>query len=223
MSIKTTVILALAFGALCQETQAQKTGKQEQKAKTRIGMAFEIGVAQVNYTNFPYTSDIANAKPIGSFSTGLFVEIPIGRHWAIQPEVVYSQLGYRREVMPDYAGFLNDFTDRLNYIETPLSVKYRIGRFRIEAGVKIGFIVNAPRVEQETANVRSREDQKFMYASDTWSALFGIEYDLGRHFGLQWRYSLGLNDVVNHSITNGYPSDEKIIPSAVRFGIHYKF
>jgi|GEM_PF-3228030 len=217
MNTKIILVFLLTL-LLFQDTQAQK--KKNRNERFHIGLEAEYGMTSVNYKGFPYQRDVARIATIGSFSGGLFAQIPIVRHLLIQPELLYSQCGYRRQV--DHENGLESFDRRINYFEVPLSLKFTTGRFSIFAGPKLGFLNGAYKnIDESVAIAHTNED--FLYLKTTWSVLVGMEYTFHCGLGFQWRMSIGLNDIADHSVYNGYPASEQLQSNAVRFGIHYKF
>jgi opacity protein-like surface antigen len=129
-------------------------------------------------------------------------------------------LGFRRQV--DLANGLDDYKRRINYFETPLSLKFTTGKFSVSGGAKVGFLNKASMTINEGV-ATSYTDEAYLYQKSLWSALVGFEYDFSRHFGLQLRYSFALNDIADHSANDGYLVTEKLYPNAFRFGLHYTF
>ncbi len=219
MNIRNTIVTLLAFACMT-DAHAQKKSERQKKQRTRIGIEAELGVAQTTYKGFPYQPDIAKIKGVGSFSGGVFVDIPIVKHWSIRPELIYSQLGFQRYVEGDQG--IDAYKRRINYFETPLSVKFTTGKFSVSGGAKVGFLNRASMTINEGV-ATSYTDEAYLYRKILWSALVGAEYNFSRHFGLQLRYSFALNDIADHSANDGYPVTEKLYPNAFRFGIHHKF
>lgn len=219
MNIRNIAVILLVFASMT-TVQAQKKTERPKKARTHIGIEAEIGVAATRYKGFPYQPDIAKIRAVGSFSGGVFADIPLIKHLSLQPEIIYSQLGFQRYVEGDRG--IDAYTRRINYFEMPLLLKFTTGKFSVSAGPKIGLLNKASMtVNQDVAS--SYTDEAYLYRKTILSALVGFGYDFSRHFGLQLRYSFGLNDIADHTVNNGYPASEKLYPSAFRFGMHYTF
>lgn len=212
-TIKALLLLSAGILMMC-NVQAQR------KVKTRFGVIGGFSVGQTKYEGFPFDADLATVEPLGSFYGGVLVEIPIVKHFAIQPEVLYSQYGFRREAQGER--LVNDYTERINYVEIPLSFKFTVHGFAVSAGPKVSFLTGAKQ-EEKTFQLDAVTERKEFYRSSTWSALFGIEYTAPFGLGIHTRYTLGLTDAADHSLVNGYPDTQKIKLNAFQLGLHFSF
>lgn len=80
------------------------------------------------------------------FHIGGLVEIPVTERFSVQPEVLYSAQGAKREIKESFGdvSFTTTGKTKLDYINIPIIAKYYvIDGLAIEAGPQIGFMVSA--------------------------------------------------------------------------------
>ncbi|GAB3519276.1 porin family protein [Emticicia fontis] len=84
------------------------------------GQKIQLGIkAGLNYSNiYDSKSDQYDAKGKYGGAAGVFLAIPIGRFLGIQPEVMYSQKGYKQS--GSVLGANYDFTRTSHYLDVPL-------------------------------------------------------------------------------------------------------
>ncbi len=112
---------------------------------------------------------------------GGLAHIHITRHFAIQPELVYSQQG----------GEDGDFRLKLGYINVPVMFQYMSNEgFRLQTGPQLGFLVSA---ETEQGDIEVDVDDVLETVDFSWS--FGAGYQFRSGVGIDARYNLALTDI----------------------------
>ena len=111
-----------------------------------------LGVkAGVNYSGFQLSGKNPGDYTAGwktGFAGGLFGNMPLGKRLALQPELLYSQMGgnIRR------GSIYGDLNQKLNYLNIPLMLKYYLGSdIRLLAGVEGGVLLFARAKEGGTS------------------------------------------------------------------------
>ncbi|HTG66569.1 MAG TPA: porin family protein [Flavobacterium sp.] len=120
------------------------------------------------------------------FHIGVYGESFINNNFSVQPELLFSQQGYKIE------NSSGTFTQKLNYINLPLMFKaYPSHNFFLETGPQIGFAVTH---KEEYDGVFSGSEE-FEPDSFDWGMNFGagLKTDSGVSIGV--RYHLGLGDL----------------------------
>ncbi|MES2239241.1 MAG: porin family protein [Bacteroidota bacterium] len=120
------------------------------------------------------------------FHIGVYGESFISEGFSIQPELLFSQQGYKIE------NSSGTFTQKLNYINLPLMFKaYPSHNFFLEVGPQIGFAVT----HKEIYDGFFSSSQEFNPDSFDWGMNFGagLKTDSGVSLGV--RYHLGLGDL----------------------------
>ena len=145
-----------------------------------FSQGFQLGVkGGVNVSNYT-GGDIENSALVG-FHGGATLGFLIGDHFAIQPEVLFSSQGAKR----DYIGEKENFN--VSYINVPVLAKFRFtGGFYLEAGPQVGFKINE--------NVPDKTVENFAKDLDL-SLAAGLGYHSPIGLGIGARYNAGLSKV----------------------------
>ena len=119
------------------------TNAQETQAKSDSSNKFTIGAKLgANYSNVYDTEGedfVADAK-LG-FVAGGFITIPLGKLFAIQPEVLFSQKGFKGS--GTLLGSSYNFTRTTNYLDVPLFLVVRPSEyFSIMAGPQFSYLMS---------------------------------------------------------------------------------
>ncbi len=112
--MKKTLLLSLAcMGTLLSTVHAQET-TTDNRAKAQFG--FKIGT---NYSNvYDTQGEQFDADPKFGLALGAFAVVPIGKFIGLQPEVLYSQKGFKATGI--LFGTAYDMTRTTSYLDFPL-------------------------------------------------------------------------------------------------------
>ena len=120
------------------------------------------------------------------FHIGLYGESFISESFSIQPELLYSQQGYK---ITNSSG---TFTQKLDYINLPIMLKaYPSKNFFLEAGPQIGLAVS----HKEEYDGLFSSSQEYDPNSFDWGLNFGGGFKTNSGISLSARYHLGLGDL----------------------------
>ncbi|MNF46471.1 hypothetical protein D3C85_347340 [compost metagenome] len=120
------------------------------------------------------------------FHIGVYGESFISESFSIQPELMYSQQGYK---ITNSGG---TFTQKLDYINLPLMLKaYPSKNFFLEAGPQIGLAVS----HKEEYDGLFSGSQEYDPNSFDWGVNFGGGFKTDSGISLGVRYHLGLGDL----------------------------
>ncbi|MCU0334771.1 MAG: PorT family protein [Chitinophagaceae bacterium] len=163
--MKKLCLLALAAVSLLSATAQISVG-----AKGGLNVSNLSGIDNVN--NF-------KAKALVGFHVGGFVTFNLGRHFAIQPELLYSTQGAKLENATDDL--------KLNYFNIPVMVKLLTKKgFYVEAGPQLGFRVGDVDFSSGTSVNNSVKNSDL-------SGCFGLGFQPTKSpFGIGARYNVGL-------------------------------
>ena len=130
--------IAILTAAKAQETVQAKSGS-DADTRSNIILGAKLGA---NYSNV-YDSEgqdfVADDK-LG-FVAGGFVTIPLGKLFAIQPEVLYSQKGFKGS--GTLLGSPYSFTRTTDYLDVPIFVAIRPSEyFSILAGPQFSYLMS---------------------------------------------------------------------------------
>lgn len=107
--------------------------------RERLLFGFKIGA---NYSNvYKVSGATFNSDPIFGFATGAFVAIPFNKLMGIQPEVIFSQKGFKGN--PTTTDGKYDFTRRTSYLDIPLLFAIKPTEFiTILAGPQYSYLLS---------------------------------------------------------------------------------
>jgi len=142
-------------------------------------------------------------KQIFGFHGGFVAEIPLLENFSIQPEIVYSMQGGKRDTRAT-DGPLTETT--LEYISIPVLAKYYlIDNLSLKAGPQVGFLLSAEREITPSGfggtTEKRTEDIKDNLNTLDIAAAIGAEYKFDIGIFLQLRYALGVSNINKDSIT----------------------
>jgi hypothetical protein len=167
--------------------------------QTHFGVKAGINAASVNVS----PGQDLDSK-IGLHLGGL-AHIHISRHFAIQPELIFSMQGGKD------AGN-DDVKLKLNYINVPVLAQYMFkDGFRLQTGPQIGFLVGS---ELKVDDVEIDVDDAYNSIDFSWALGAGYLFKSG--FGIDARYNLGISDITESE-------SNKAKNSVFQVGIFYQF
>jgi hypothetical protein len=147
------MIVAVAFWVNISNAQEKKTDYHD-----RLQFGIKAGA---NFSNvFGTKGDEFKATGKFGFATGTFVAIPIGKFMGIQPELLFSQKGFKgtsRILDNTY-----EFTRTTSYIEMPLLFSYKpIKLLNLLAGPQYSYLVQQSDVFENVTPVIQQDDPGF--------------------------------------------------------------
>ncbi len=156
-----------------------------------IFSCFSFSALFAQHTNFGikagYNSSsvqITNSNDYDSKSglhVGGLAHIHINKHFAVQPELVYSCQG----------GEAGNTKLKLSYLNVPVLLQYMVNDgFRLQTGPQVGFLVTA---KQKVGDVEFDIDDDFDAVDFSWA--FGAGYIFSSGIGIDARFNLGLNNI----------------------------
>lgn len=168
------------------------------EAQVSFGLKAGLNISNVN------GDDAEGTKSLLGANGGLFVNIPAGVNFAVQPELVYSMEGTKFED--------SDLKLQLNYLNIPILAQYRNeSGFYAELGPQIGLLTSAKlKFEDESESVKDE------LKSTNFSIVGGVGFNFIPSVGVNARYALGLSNISEDS-----SGDLKT--STFSIGLHYTF
>ena len=129
--------------------------------------------------------DDASLAAISGFVGGVFLSAPLGERFAIQPEILYSQLG--TEIRGAYHDRLH-----LHEITLPLLLKVFLVKkyFHIHAGPQIAVVTNS--------RYASGRDVHDAFRANDYGVVAGLGVNLPLRLTLDARYVYGLPDMIKY-------------------------
>lgn len=180
-------------------------------AQATFGFRAGLNVADV------YGEEVLDdTSPRLGLAAGVFASFPVSPSVSIQPEVLYSMKGSRRQVGNA------DLTNAVDYIEVPLLVQYAAPV--TSSGLMLGAYVGpyaAFKINESTEfdqNGGAGNIQNDLFAGTDFGAVGGLTVGAGP-FALDGRYTLGLSDAYDNPIGDTNPRNGVFsITGVYRFG-----
>jgi hypothetical protein len=125
------------------------------------------------------------------YSLGGFMEVRMGNHFVLQPEVVFNQYALKLDSNYSnvYHGVFNGNSNvKLGYLTIPILLNYKlIGSFlSLQAGPQVGILVNHSKTLLQNGGEA--------FKNGDFSMVGGVQFKI-LNFRLNGRYVVGLNNI----------------------------
>lgn len=152
------------------------------------------------------------SSSLTGLTAGVFATIPVSNEFSVQPELLYSGVGYQ---LKESSGTTKNI---YNYINLPLLAKYTFDNssFALYAGPQIGFLLSA----KQKAGGGTADIKKYLKGTD-FSGVFGLEYTFPVGVTLSARYQVGLVNI--YKDPSGDASGGSIKNNAFTITVGYAF
>ncbi|UKJ07458.1 porin family protein [Solitalea lacus] len=143
-------------------------------------------------SNGTYQEEVATDYKPG-FHAGIFVDVGFSRYFSFQPELMYSQKGYKSRYM--VMGNERTTTVSYNYLDLPLLAKIKTGTgLNFYAGPSVSFLLSS-RYKDSGSNVIIESENNAIDEDNFRKAdiggLIGVGYDFGKaNLGLNYNFGL---------------------------------
>lgn len=97
-------------------------------AQSNISFGVRAGLSGSNMKTTVEGVDISMDTKLG-FYAGVLAEIGISENFAVQPELIYSQMGFKTDIIDSFT-----VKEELGYINLPILFKYKNQGFSVFAG-----------------------------------------------------------------------------------------
>lgn len=135
-------------------TYAQET-TVDNDDRNQLRFGFKAGA---NYSNV-YDEDGEDFVADGKFgvAAGVFAQIPLGELFGFQPELIYSQKGFK--ATGSVLGFNYDYTRTSTYLDIPLLIQVKPSRFfTIVAGPQFSYLLETKNKFNGTSNTVTEDE-----------------------------------------------------------------
>jgi len=163
-------------------------------AAANVQFGIKAGGNMANVTGADAQDINSTLKNKVGFVGGVFLAFNMGSVFTLQLEGLYTMKGVTMTVTTPTA-----YTGKLyaNYIEVPVLLKFRIPTPGISpfvfAGASVGFKLS----EKFTQDGQNVPLDQALFKNNDYGAIFGGGLNIGSHFQLDVRYSMGLEQVVS--------------------------
>lgn len=199
-------------------------------AASSLTFAQQFGVkAGMNVSSLSKDANLSDQKSKIGFNAGVFMNLPLGASFSLQPELLYTQYGSKSTyTLPTITpgGLVNQnysSSTNLDYIALPLMVQYNVlPAFYLEAGPELGLSITAKnKIKNDTTGETITESDNFKDSINGLNVGIGIGagYYVTPNVGITARYVAGLTDVAEDR-----PSGQDAVRNNVfQVGLAYKF
>ncbi|MFC5283712.1 porin family protein [Pedobacter alpinus] len=156
------------------------------------GLSFGIK-GGVSFSNIIKTDDSDfKTDYLTGYNAGVFISIPIVDRLSFQPEVMFSQKGYKSE----RTGLLNNgtFTQTTNWIEVPILAAINVASgFNLYLGPQISFLTKTTNKYEGDFNSSQQtkyEDDADKFKKSIAGGVLGAGFDITKNISLNGRYAL---------------------------------
>lgn len=150
-----------------------------QDAGSKIQLGLKAGL---NYSNiYDSKSENYDAKGKAGFAGGAFLAIPIGRFLGVQPEVMYSQKGYKQS--GSVLGSNYDFTRTSHYLDVPLLLSIKpTSVLTVQVGPQFSYLMRQKTVLNTGLGtvVNENEFDNDNIRKNTLGAVVGLDFNFDR-------------------------------------------
>ena len=159
----------------------------------------------INVSNLEIQHGADPNTRIGIHLGGL-AHIHLSEHFALQPELMYSNQGAERTANNV------EYKTKLHYINLPVLLQFMTGSgFRLQTGPQLGVLMSA---KYKVNDTETDIDDNYKTPDFSWS--FGACYVSMKGLGVDARYNLGLSNI-NDAPGNKYRN------RVFQFGVFYQF
>jgi len=153
LSAVAVVILAL-FGGI--QNGIAQSNVEDNREVLKFG--FKLGANLSNV--YDSEGEAFDADPKFGLVGGGFISIPIGMYIGVQPEVLFSQKGFKASGTSTLIGYEYAYTHTANYIDVPILLQLKASKsFTIMAGPQYSYLTNVKdEFEGETSSTDFKQD-----------------------------------------------------------------
>ncbi len=152
---KISIIIASIFMTnICVSVAQNKSNETDNREKLQFGLK-----AGLNYSNvYDANGDAFKTDAKFGAAGGIFLSIPIGKYFGIQPGAMVSQKGFKGTGM--ILGSEYDFTRTTTYLDFPLLFELKPSEFfTLVAGPQYSYLLNQKDVFTSSAASYSQEQE----------------------------------------------------------------
>lgn len=196
------IIYLLAITTLFTNTFKAQEDETDQRSKLLFGVK-----AGINYSNvYDSQGEAFVANPKLGFAGGVFIAIPIGKFLGIQPEVLYSQKGFKAN--GTLLGSTYSLKRTSNFLDIPLFVSLKPSEFiTILAGPQFSYLISQTDAfaNGTTTIEQEQEFQKQDFRKNIMCAVVGVDLTM-KHLviGVRAGWDLQKNNIDAASTTPRY-------------------
>lgn len=173
-------------------------------------------------------NSIENTDLRMGFHIGLLGRLELTNRFALQPEMQYSQRGFKRDVeniFPDFDPVIRpstvELSSRFDYVDIPLIAQYKLTEgLTVEAGPQLGFFLSESlKIDGDDIDDDRSGSDRFALAEV--GLLGGLGYYLESGIFFQARYVLGITSIFDKDVQT--LNDDGVFNRNIQFSIGFLF
>lgn len=172
-----TAFALIAFSGFAQEDKEAPKSDNRTDFRSRLLFGLKGGI---NYSNvYDTQGEDFSAKAKFGLATGVFMAIPIGKYLGVQPEILYSEKGFK--ATGTILGNSYKLTRISSYIDVPLLFAFKASEFiTILAGPQFSYLFKQKNVfENATTTIeQEREFENEDFRKNTLCFKGGVDFTL---------------------------------------------
>lgn len=199
-----------------------------------IGPRFAVNLSSISTSNFIVPDYLeVDYKYYSGIAIGMVTEYNVTEIFSIQPELLFSQQGFREATRAKDEDYREDHDFRLKYFQIPILLKLKLGSDRLGAifmaGPHFGFglgSIKEKTTEYSNSGTNRNTDVHAWHDLDLRKFDFGLTGGAGLYFalgpgdlGFDVRYQFGLNNI----LLDDKGRDKKASNRNFQFGLSYLF
>jgi hypothetical protein len=176
------LVLLICFGS---SLFAQEN--HDNAPQVRLGIKGGLSIATIIKTN----DDSYSTDPLFGFNGGAVLQLPLGRFIAIQPEVLFSQKGFR--ATGTVLGSDYDYKRYLNCLDIPVLLRINASKdFGIVVGPQYSYLLGTHTKFKSGDNtfVQDVNNDNDNIRKNIFGGVVGVDINLDRHVFIYGRYTI---------------------------------
>jgi hypothetical protein len=172
---KITLTMGMILSVMIFKASAQEENKTDFRSTLQLGL--KVGA---NYSNVYDTKGQAfSADPKFGLATGVFLSVPLGKYIGVQPEILFSQKGFKATGM--ILGGAYSLTRTTSYIDVPILLALKPSEFlTLHIGPQFAYLIKQRDVFSNgiTSVAQEKEFQNDNIRKNTMAFIVGADINL---------------------------------------------
>lgn len=191
-------------------------------SRSEFKVGFKGGLSLSNIYDQENQDYVADNKT--GYFLGGFLSIPLGKYIGFQPEVLYSQKGFKASgnvgSIGGVGGFNYDFSRTSNFIDIPLQLQLKpIEYVTILAGPQFSYLVDTKDTFNNTSNTQVEDDiSSDNYKKNIFGFVVGADINI-QHFVISGRAGWD----ISKSDKDGDDTTPRYKNRVIQLGVGYTF
>ncbi len=177
------LLLCFSLAAVAQESNES----HNDQPMVRIGLKGGLSIATIIKTN----DNNFSSAPLYGFNGGAVLQLPLGHVIAIQPEVLFSQKGYRAtgtSLVGDY-----DYRRYLNFLDIPILLRINASKnFGIVVGPQYSYLLSTHTTFKsgDASYEQTVNNENDNITKNIFGGVIGADINLNRNLFIYGRYTI---------------------------------